>query len=38
MTQYHNWANGPYMTQKSNEARKCMEIRSLNKLKLERGN
>ncbi|MQM22840.1 hypothetical protein Taro_055898 [Colocasia esculenta] len=38
MTHYHNWANGQHLAQKSNEARKCMEIRSLNKLKLERGN
>ncbi|MQL82040.1 hypothetical protein Taro_014494 [Colocasia esculenta] len=28
MTQYLNWANGPHMTQKSNKARKCMEIRN----------
>ncbi|MQM17293.1 hypothetical protein Taro_050263 [Colocasia esculenta] len=28
MTQYHNWANGPHIAQKSNEARKYMEIRN----------
>ena len=28
MTQYHNLANRPHMAQKSNKARKCMEIRN----------
>ncbi|MQL80872.1 hypothetical protein Taro_013327 [Colocasia esculenta] len=28
MTQYHNWANGYHLAKKSNEVRKCIEIRN----------
>ena len=28
MTHYHNWANGQHLAQKSNKARKYIEIRN----------